>query len=383
MDTLLSLVVWGIGVGLMFFGTHLMVSAEKKKSRRFQKDLILPAYRPAISILKPLKGADNGLKENLESFFQLHYKEFEIIFSVAEVFDPAIQVVEELQSQYPTVTSTLIIGDILAGPNPKVNNMIRGYENAKHDWILIADSNVRVPKDYLLRISDQLEDSIGVMTAVVSGRAAEQTGGHLEAVFLNTYIARWMRLAAFFGRPCVVGKSMIFRRSVAEGFGGIRSLARYLAEDYMTGEKMAELGYEVRVQDEPIPQQIGKYSLQSFWSRHIRWGRIRKSQAPIAFILEPISNSIVSGLIGSYAFHSQLGVSLAAFWFFHLTFWAWGDWRVMRAVGADSNNKVPFVWFLRELLHLPLWIHISLGNTVTWRGRRLTLQRGGILKETS
>lgn len=333
-----------------------------------------------VSILKPLKGADEGLEENLRSFFELDYPLFELLFSVADASDPACEVLERLMRKYPKVNAQVFIGDVNIGPNPKVNNILRSYTEAQYDWILISDSNVRVKTDYLRRLVANLEPGVGVVTAIVAGRNAEGLGGFLEAIYLNTFYARGMIFLQWLGRAPVVGKSMLFQRSVAERFGGIRTLARYLAEDYFAGEAMRRLNFRTLIMTDPIEQFLGHYSFKSFWSRHIRWGRLRKSQAPLAFVFEPLLSSIISGVLGAIAFYWLFDIQMSIFFAMHLFVWSVCDGLILRKLDPRWNFHLPLIWFIRELLAFPLWIHIASGSSVNWRGNKLKLLPGGVLE---
>jgi ceramide glucosyltransferase len=369
--------IWALALGLAVFGTWLAL-------RHFGSSpphLDAPFALYPVSILKPLKGRDAGLLENLESFFLIDYPDFEILFSVSDARDPAAAVVRELMVRYPRVQARLITGSVDAGPNPKVNNLIKSYAQAAHDWLLISDSNVRVKRDYLKRLVAHVDNGTGVVTSVVAGQNPEQLGGHLESVYLNTFYARWMLLTASFGKPAVVGKSMLFRRSSAERFGGIKTLANYLAEDYMAGEAMRRLGLKVQMAHDPLPQHLGRYTTSDFWSRHVRWGRIRKAQAPVAFAIEPLLSPCLSGVLGAFALEKFLpGPGVAAYLALHLFIWSFCDLLLIRRLRTRLSWPTPVAWFVREALYLPLWLHIASGNTVNWRGNRLTLQQGGLIE---
>lgn len=334
-----------------------------------------------ISILKPVKGVDADLRNNLESFFYLNYPHFELLFCVPSHRDPACKVVEELIVKHPWVNARLFVQESNIGPNPKVNNLIRAYELAAYDWVLVSDSNVLVPPDYLRRLVAHLDVDVGMVTSVVAGRHPKKAGGELESVYLNTFYARWMCLAEMAGKTCVVGKSMLFRRSVAERFGGMRNLARYLAEDYMAGEAMRKLGLRVVVAADPVCQVIGKYAFKDFWSRHIRWGRIRKAQAPIAFAFEPVMGCFASGWLGAWALAGTFGISMSEFFALHLMAWSTCDFLQMKLLNPEIRWTSALAWFGREILAFPQWVHIASGNTVNWRGNRLRIQAGGVLSE--
>lgn len=278
----------------------------------------------------------------------------------------------------------LLLGEVRVGPNPKVNNLVKSCSEALHDWILISDSNVRAEPDYLQACVEEFDQEVGVVTGIVVGRSARGAGGWLETVFLNTFYARWMVLAHRFGRSVVVGKSMLFRRSEALRFGGVRQLGRYLAEDYMAGQAMRYLGRRIVLMRQPVVQPLGHHSLKSFWSRHLRWGRIRKSQAPVAFFFEPwISSSLLSGIIGAVSLNHLFGIATVPSLTAHAGLWLACDLAVMRGLGEKISLRSILAWSVREALHPVLWTHIASGRRVVWRGRVLTLARGGVLKSAT
>jgi ceramide glucosyltransferase len=329
--------------------------------------------------LKPLKGADPGLLRNLETFFQLDYPKYEIILSVANASDPARPVAERLIAKYSQVRARLIEGDVQIGPNPKINNLVRSFDDARNDLILISDSNIRVNRGYLKRMVGLLDANTGVVTAVVSGKFARGLGGCLESIYLNTFYARWMIFLAAFGVPTVMGKSMLFRRSDAERFGGIRALSGYLAEDHMTGQAMRYLGLKTKLMTSPVHQIIGDYSMSTFWQRHLRWGRMRKSCEPAAFWVEIVSSACITGVIGALGFRWALGWNFMAFLCAYLTLWMLSDMILMMTLETRISWKTPTHWLLRELLQIPLWLHILAGNTVKWRGGSFRLLPGSVL----
>jgi ceramide glucosyltransferase len=376
----LAALIWGLALTVTAVGTWITL----RRLSATPKRLDAPFGLYPVSILKPVKGVEPDLKTNLESFFYLDYPYFELLFCVPTHRDPAVKVIEALIAKHPWVNARLFVEEQNIGPNPKVNNLIRAYELATYDWILVSDSNVLVPPEYLKRLVAHLDPGVGMITSVVAGRYPRKAGGELEATFLNTWYARWMCIAEAAGKTCVVGKSMLFRRSVAERFGGMRNLARYLAEDYMAGEAMQRLGLKVIIASDPICQVIGKYEFKTFWLRHLRWGRIRKAQAPLAFAFEPLSGSIISGLLGAWALSgstSLTGMSFSQFLVVHLTLWSACDFLQMRKLNPELRWTGALAWFARELLALPLWAHIASGNTVNWRGNKLRIQSGGTLAE--
>jgi ceramide glucosyltransferase len=173
---------------------------------------------------------------------------------------------------------------------------------------------------------------------------------------------------------------MLFQRSAAQRFGGLRVLGRYLAEDFVAGEAMQRLGLKVVLSVDPVPQIIGKYSFNTFWNRHLRWGRIRKKHGLLAFNLELWCGSLVSGLLGAASMNQLLGAPMASFLIFHLATWSICDVLLMRTLGMPLKWSTPIYWFMREFLALPMWVHIASGNKISWRGHRLEILAGGVLE---
>ncbi len=368
----LALLIWGLAFGSTLWGTWYAIL-------RFRRSFVLPDPPPSLSILKPLKGLDAGFEANIRSFFLLDYPCFEILFSVSHADDPAIEVVKTVMAEFPDVKARLIVGSVTVGPNPKVNNLVISYDEASYDCLLISDSNVRVEPDYLRRIVPLLRSDVGIVTSIVAGHNPQGLGGVLEATYLNSFYARWMHLTNAAGHPCVVGKSMLFRRSTLDRIGGIRVLGRYVAEDYMAGKAVQRLGLRIEIAPDAIHQHIGCHSLNDFWARHIRWGRIRKAQAPWAFYGEPAFGALLSGVLGAVAFQSCLGIFPELFLLTHLMLWLAADLCLAAAMGVRPSGRTLLGWALRELLAFPLWCHIALGNRIQWRGSQLRILPGGLL----
>ena len=346
---------------------------------RVAKTVAPAASPPGISVIKPVKGLDPHLEQCLSSFFELTYPRFELLFCVADGTDPAIDVIKALIARHPRVRARLSVGAANVGFNPKVNNMARSYAEARYDCILISDSNMRIERDGLEAMAADFDEGTGVLTAIVAGVEAWSWAGRLEALFLNAYYARWMLLAERCGLPCVIGKSMMFRRSEADRFGGLTSLGRYLAEDYMAGKAMAMLGLRVRTASRYGIQPIGALSFKTFWARHLRWGRIRRSQAPLAHAAEMLVAALPSGACAAFAAQSLFGVGWFVAFAAHLTFMIACDVRQIRALGQRFGWRDLVVWFARELLAVPLWLHAVSGHTVDWRGQRIALGPGGLI----
>jgi ceramide glucosyltransferase len=372
----LALLSWLIASFVTVYGTMVaMIHLTKKRMKTSPKKSRDDVGLDPISILKPLKGIDEGIEENLESFLQLEYPQFEILFSVADPLDPVVPIVNKLMARYPRVNASLTFCAMYNGPNPKINNLLSIYAEAAYDWILISDSNTRVSPQHLRLLGQEFKNGIAMQTSVVAGTHASGLGGLLESAFLNTFYARSVLTLNTLGHPCVIGKAMLFRKSVLEATGGLRSLEVHIAEDYAAGHRLHQLGFRVQVSRTPIRQFIGLYAFKTFWSRHIRWGRLRKMQTPIGFALEPFFSPILAGILGAWASAKIYGSSPFVFFGIHLAVWFACDFILYTRVADRPRFNFIFIWALREVLHFPLWAHILAGNSINWRGKIIHLKR--------
>ena len=370
---LIPFALWILSFLLMSGGT-LFSYLRTHANRLFPRSV--PEANP-ISILKPLKGVEEGIQENLRSFFLLDYPRYELIFGVADTKDEVIRIVADLIRQYPKIDVKISVGEVHIGENPKVNNLVVPYQMAKYDLLLISDSNVRVPGNYLHSIMSQLRPGVGLVSGVVVGRYSRSFGGRLEANYLNTFLARWMNLSLLFHRPLVMGKSMLFRRSLMDLCGGIDALSHYIAEDFAAGTLLKKLGLRVALMKEPVTQYLGRFRFSNFWARHLRWGRIRKSCSLGAFLMEPLSSPIISGLIGAVALQYWTGKPWILFLAIHLLVWSLHDMLMLWIMGEKVCLTAWAAWLVFECLNLPIWLHVAFGRTICWKGNRLVLTPGG------
>ena len=175
----------------------------------------VPQYAPAVSLIRPVCGLENFSEETLGSAFRLDYPDYEIIFCVEHESDAIVPVVNRLIAAHPDVRARLIVGKDRISPNPKLNNIVKGWRAAAHDWIVIADSNVLMPRDYVQRLSATWQPDTGLVCSPPVGCLPDGIFAELECAFLNTYQARWQCVADSAGYGFAQGKSMLWRRDAA------------------------------------------------------------------------------------------------------------------------------------------------------------------------
>jgi ceramide glucosyltransferase len=172
---------------------------------------------PPVTVVRPLCGIDPFAHETLASSFALDYPEYEIVFCLANGDDPIAPLVRRLIAAHPRVPARLLVGDERPTGNPKLNNVVKGWKAARHDWIVIADSNVLMPRDYIQRLMARWRADTGIVCAPPIGSAPGSFAAEIECAFLNTYQARWQYAAETLGFGFAQGKTMLWRRAVLEG----------------------------------------------------------------------------------------------------------------------------------------------------------------------
>ncbi|KAK9716845.1 Ceramide glucosyltransferase [Basidiobolus ranarum] len=332
-----------------------------------------PSQAKGVSILRPIKGVDYGMRKNLASSLKQDYPLFEVIFSVATADDPAIDIVKEVIAQHPQVDTRLIIGESLIGVNPKINNLIRGYNSAKYDIIWILDSNIFTHSGCLGRSVDKLtKPKVGLVHHAPFGVKPNSFGSELELMFLNTAHAKMYNAINFASiDSCVVGKSNMFRKSVLERVGGLSAFKKYLAEDNEIAQAIWDMGYKHEMTQDLAYQSLGSMKTVDYFKRRARWIRLRKYMVTTATLVEPFTESIVCGLLASYGFHLLWKIHPLSFFAFHMIFWFLNDlnnFQVLMKKPIRNIQDFVMAWSLREIAAFPLWAYAMSGSRVEWRG---------------
>ena len=344
-----------------------------------------PARALPVTILKPLAGFDDGLEDNLRSFFALqHAAPFELVFSIdaSERTGDAAALAQRLIAEHPAVSARFVLSARDAGDNPKIANLLAGAAVARHDLVLVSDANVRVAPDYLTRLTSHYSDDVGVVCSCIVGKGAESFGAAVDGLGLNTFYTRGMFLSMLGGEPAVPGKGMLFSTRAAERFGGLRSLLRYFAEDYLFGKRMMGLGLRIVATEEGLVQHMGRSSVLDYMRRQIRWSQIRRLYGGAAYAFELLTmNALAPAVLGGVAAAWLFGFSAVSFAAAWLAFELLCDLALTLKVGGDVSARFPLYWLAREALALPIWIATYASRHIVWRGKRLPFDREGCVTE--
>jgi ceramide glucosyltransferase len=329
---------------------------------------------PPISLVRPLCGIDNYAADTLRSTFELDYPRCEILFCVASARDPVIPLVEALMAEHADAGAKLLIGDERVSNNPKLNNVLKGWHAAQHDWIVLADSNVLMPRDYLERLMASWQADTGLVASPPIGSRPQGIWAELECAFLNTYEARWQYIADAFGFGFAQGKTMLWRRADLERAGGIEALAMEVAEDAASTKVVRGAGHKVRLVDRPFAQPLGYRTAAEVWNRQLRWARLRRASFLAYFLPEAISGGVLP-MIALACAAPALGLSPSLSAASLGMLWYGGEMLLAAVAGWHLSAIYPLYCLARDLLLPILFVNALRGDDFVWRGNEMQVER--------
>lgn len=323
-----------------------------------------------VSVLRPLCGLENHIEAALESCFRLDHPRHELIFCVESAADPVVPLVRHLIAANPGHDARLLIGADPISGNPKLNNLVKGWHAARHDWVVMSDSNVLLPPDYLDQLLAAWTPDTAFVCSPPVGVAGEGLGGRLEMAFLNTYQTRWQLAVDALGMGFVQGKTILMRRTDLEAVRGIAALRAEAAEDAACTKIARRLGRAVHLVDRPFVQPLGHRSLAAAWQRQLRWARLRRRSFPLLFATEIFTGAFLPTLL--YAALATAGSLPWAGLGFLLYAWYAAEALLARAFRWPLGWTLPLFWTARDLLLPALWLGAWVGSSFTWRGNAMT-----------
>jgi ceramide glucosyltransferase len=336
---------------------------------------------PPVTLLKPLKGLEEALEENLASFYVQDYPApFEVVFATTEADDPALAVARRVAARHPGVATRFVLSDPGFGPNPKVANLQGALLAADHDLVLQTDANVRVARDYLRRLVAEHEAAgAGLSSSVVVGVDEREGGAAMENLHLGGFIAPATAFVyRILGITCVIGKSMLMRRSELFALGGLETVRDVLCEDFVLGEVYARAGFPVVLSSTTVENVNRDGGPSRLLSRHGRWLKLRAVISPSAFLGDLLGNPVALS-IATFAASGLdprfLGLVLAVV---AARIGAEG-WVIRRLRGTPMRWRHRLLSPVKDLLIAGLWPYAAVSRSVVWRGTPMRIGSGSRL----
>jgi ceramide glucosyltransferase len=345
------------------------------RCRMPRRELAPPNDAPPITIIRPVCGIDNFVEATLRSTFVLDYPRYEILFCAASARDPVVALVRGLIAEHPDVAARVLLGDERISANPKLNNVLKGWRAAANDRIVMADSNVLMPRDYIQRLLATWQPDTGMVSAPPVGSHPRGFWAQLECAFLNTHQARWQYAADTIGLGFAQGKTLFYRRSDIEAAGGLRALAAEAAEDAASTKIVRESGRRVRLVDAPFQQPLGERQRGDVWDRQVRWARLRRDSFPSFYCLEVTSGAVLP-LIAAAFVAIATGHSVVAAAAAFLSLWYGAEMLLAALAGWHLPLLYPLHAMLRDAMLPVLWLEGWRDSGFVWRGNAMSVDEG-------
>ena len=340
--------------------------------RYCKQQVIATDWAPPITILKPLHGDEPMLEQALASFCDQDYPVFQIVFGLDDAADPALHIIRRLRTRFPHIDMDIVIDPAQHGVNRKISNLINMYARAKHDILVMADSDIHAPTDYLRQLVTGLSNNgVGLVTTLYAGLGASATlAARLGTAQINHSFLPGALLARHLGRQDCLGATMAIRRETLESVGGLQSLVHHLADDAVLGRLVTARGHKVALAKTLPATTVPEMRISHLFAHELRWGRTIQSLAPVGFALSSLQYPI---------FWATLAVTLSGLnpWAVALLIVVWlGRAAAMSGIDAALGlaTAVP-IWLLplRDLLSVTVILASYGGSEVAWRGHVLRI----------
>jgi ceramide glucosyltransferase len=371
-----TIVLLGAALPLVYY----VLAAYSARRYFLAQRLRVDDFTPPVSILKPVRGLDRTPYENFATFCRQDYPDYEVVFAVADEDDPAIDVIRRLVARFPERSIRLLIGVPQLGPSSKVNKLCRLTREARHDLLVISDSDIRVTPDYLRSVVAPFRDGrVGAVTCLYVGVSDGHLASELEAIGIATDFAAGVLTARQLeGMRFTLGATMATTRDRLREIGGFEALVTYCAEDFELGHRIAALGHRVELAPYVVASECAVRTLRDYVRHQLRWAISTRHSRPwgyagivfthglpwaVAATAVVPSAAVAAGYFGAY-----LALRLLMVW--SVARWALGDGRVARK------------WWLvpvRDAFAFVVWLAGLFLNRIQWRGREFVVHHGRLI----
>jgi len=371
--------LWLSGLGIVFAALAMEYAIAAALALRVGRAAAAwsPVSLPPATILKPLCGAEPALYEHLRSFCEQQYPRWQVVFGVRDPLDPALEVVHRLQSEFPQLDLQVAINSAQHGISSKVSNLLNMMPLVRHDYLVIADSDIRVAPDYLERvITPLLDERVGIVTCLYRGGPRPGLWSLLGSMFINEWFMPSVRVAALLGsRAFAFGATIALRRATLARIGGFATIADQLPDDYRLGELTRRLGLRTVLSEVEVETCVDEANLGELVRHQLRWLRTIRTVQPLGYALAGITFSLSLAIIGS----CLAGGSTATLVMVAIT-----------AIARLTINSSPRISYslplqlclaaLSDLLGFVLWCWSFATRRVHWRHARYRIARDGTIQ---
>ena len=367
-----------VGIGLTLAGIAYLAIAMVAAWSFGRRRMPAPAHRPSVTILKPVYGADPGLYENLRSFCRQAYDgPVQVVIGAHRESDPAVAIARQVIADLPDADIALVIDGALSGSNFKVCNLANMMVAAKHEVLVIADSDMRVEPHYLdAVVAPLLEPGVGLVTCLYKGRPERGLASGLGAAFINYGLLPSVLVARLFGPdPGCYGATMALRRSTLTEIGGFGALINHLADDYVLGALVRAAGHKVVISPYVIENIVLEADMGALFRHELRWQRTIRSITPVGAAASVITNPVALGLLALPASGFAQGAWLA------LAAALAARWALIYTCGRIFG-LIPLRGALvpiRDVLSFIVLVASFCGQRVTWRDHSFQVDQRGEL----
>ena len=349
--------------------------------RRAQQDRVRSL--PPVSVLKPLCGAEPGLYDNLRSFCQQEFGDYQLVFGVSDRNDAALEAVQRLRAEFPSLPIEIVTDSRQHGSNCKISNLINMIGRARHDVLVMADSDAFVGPDYLSVVTAPLRDAtVGLVTTLYRAEATSSVYSRLGAMYINEWYMPSVLVAWLFGyQGYVSGQTLCMRRDTLRAIGGLEAIANHLADDHQLGARVHALGKRI-VLSAYMPSAVcHEPSFQSLTRHEVRWMRTLHVLRPCSFPFIFFSFSLPLALVGVALSRSLAPLVWTLFGVVVVT-------RVAVHLAHRLRRRWPILadlWLIpwRDLLLCWVWCKSLFTSRITWRGNEFDVDAEGVMHRLS
>ena len=335
-----------------------------------------------VSILKPLCGLEPDLHAHLRSFCRQDYRHFQLIFGLRDPADAALAVVHQLIAEFPALPISVVINQQIHGDNYKSSNLMNMLEVARHELLVIADSDALVSPDYIRRVTAPLHlPQVGLVTCIYRGIPTPTVWSRLGAMYINEWFIPSVLLAWLFGHDSYAsGQTLCLRRSTLDAIGGLRPIANHLADDYRLGEMIRALGLKIVLSNYEVRAQHHEPNLESLASHQLRWMRTLQILRPRSFRFIFLTFSLPLALLGLLLACRSISMRELSWILFSSTV---GAQLLLHLVHRRRGDRARFADLAlipaRDLLLCWTWFRTFFISRVKWRGSEFNVDAQGVM----